>query len=53
MSGEADTIITYLIVTYDDETSVAESERATHQKGLQATVTFILKVRRVNVIAST
>ena len=52
MSGEFDDIVTYLIVKCNDETSVAAAERVTHKKGMQATVTFILKVRGVNFISS-
>ena len=53
LSGEVDDIVTYIIVTGDDETSVATSGRKMHGKGLQATVTFLLKVRGVDVITST
>ena len=42
-----------LIVTFDYKTSVAAAERVMHQKGMHATVAFILEVRGVNVITST
>ena len=48
-----DDIVTYLIVTCDVETSVSPAESMTHQKGLQATVLFLLEVRGVNFIRST
>ena len=51
-SGKADDLCTYLIVMFNYETSVAVSERVMHKKGLQETVTFLLKVRGVNVITS-
>ena len=42
LSGEVDNIVTYLVVTCDEKTSVAAAERVTNLKGLQATVTFSL-----------
>ena len=48
-----DDIITYLVLTCNDETSISAAKRVTQRKGLQAIVTFILKFRRVNVITST
>ena len=45
LSSEVDDLITYLIVTCDDKTSVAADKRVTHRKGLHATVTFIMEVR--------
>ena len=53
MSSKVDDLVTYPIVTCDDETSVAAAERVMHRKGLQATVKFILNVRWVNGITST
>ena len=53
MSGKLDDLITYIIVTCDAKTSVTASGRVRHRKYLQTTVKFILKVRGVNVIAST
>ena len=50
---KVDDLVTYLIVTWDDETSVATAECVMHRKGLQATVKFILNVRWVNGITST
>ena len=52
-SDKVDDLVTYLIVTWDDETSVATAECVMHRKGLQATVKFILNVRWVNGITST
>ena len=48
-----DYLVKYLILTFDDKTSVAIAERVMHQKVLHATIKFILKVRGVNVITST
>ena len=48
-----DDLATYLIMMYEDETSVAAAERVMNRKGLKATVTFPLKVRGVNVIRCT
>ena len=53
MSGKLDDIFTYLIVTFNDDTSVAAAECVTHRKFLQATVAFLLKVGGVKVISST
>ena len=50
LSGEVDGIVMYLIVKCNDKTSIAAAERVMHRKGLQATVAFPLKVRRVNII---
>ena len=48
-----DNLVTYLIVTFNDETSVAASDHVTHRKGQQETVAFILQVGRVTIIKST
>ena len=48
-----DDLVTYLIVTYDNETSVSAAERVMHQKGLYAIAIFILEVRVVNVLTIT
>ena len=53
MTGELDYLVTYIIVTCNDDTSVATAELVTHRKGLQDKITFILKVGEVNVITST
>ena len=53
LSGEVYDLIMYIIVAYNDATSVAVDKHVTHRKGLQETVVFILKVRGVNVIPST
>ena len=53
MSSKGDDLVTYPIVTCDEETSVAAAERVMHRKGLQATVKFILNIRWVNGITST
>ena len=45
-------IVVYLVVTCNDETSVAADEYMTHIKGLQETVTFISKFRGVHIITS-
>ena len=43
LSGKVYDIVTYIIVTCDDENSVTTSDRATQRKFLRATVTFIFK----------
>ena len=48
-----DDLVAYLVVKYDDETSIAEDERINYRKGLHATIAFILEVRAVNLIMST
>ena len=48
-----DYLVRYIVVTCDDETSVAASERVIYRKSLQATIAFSLKVRWVNVITCT
>ena len=53
MSGNEDDLALYLIVTCNDNTSVAAAESVTHRNVLQATVTFLLKFRGVNIITST
>ena len=53
LSGKVDDIVMYLVVTFDYKTYVAVDERVMYIKVLQATVTFILKVGRFNVITST
>ena len=53
LSNEVDDLVTYLIVTLYDETSVSAAERVTLREGLQATVTFIIKVKGVIAITST
>ena len=53
LSSKVDNIVTYPIVTCHDKTSVAADYRVTHRKSLQATVTFHLKGRGVNVITCT
>ena len=50
LSGEVNDIITYLILKCNDNTSIASSEVLTHRKGMQATDSFLLKDRGVNVI---
>ena len=50
LSGEVNDIIKYLILKCNDNTSIASSEVLTHRKGMQATATFLLNVRAVNVI---
>ena len=51
--GKLNDLATYLVVTCNDETSVAAAERVMHRKGLQANVTFSLKFRAFNVIMCT
>ena len=53
MYGEVDDIVTYLVVKCNGKTSVAVADRVMHRKGLQATITFYLKVRGVNIITCT
>ena len=52
-SDKVDDLVTYIFVTCNDKTYVATSERVTHRKYLQSTVTFPLKIRGVNVITCT
>ena len=49
---KVDDIVTYLIGTCNDETVVRETQHAMHQKGLHATVAFVLDVRGFNEIQS-
>ena len=53
LSRDVDYLILYLILTCNDENSVAAADCVTHRKFLQATIAFILKVRGVNIITST
>ena len=53
LSCEVDDIVMYLIVTCDCDTSVWTDQRLMHQKGLHATVTFILEDRGDKVVTST
>ena len=53
LSGKMDDLVTYIIVTCDDDTYVDASKGLTHRKGPQATIKFLLKVRGFNVISST
>ena len=46
-------IVTYLAVTCDSETSVAEDDQVTLIKGLQETVSLYFKVRGVKFIICT
>ena len=50
---EVDNIVTYLIVAYNYKNSVWAAHRLTHKKGFHATLTFVLEIRGVNVVAST
>ena len=52
MYGKVDDLITHFIVTYNDNTFIAASEHVTQIKGLQETVTFILKAVGANNITS-
>ena len=45
-------LVTYLIVTCDENNSVREAQRVLHQKGLHATVAFVLEVRGINIVTS-
>ena len=53
LSGEVYDLVTYLIMTCDDKTSVSAAEGMTIRKCLQAAISFIYKVRGVNVIMIT
>ena len=53
MSIRVDDLVTYSVVTCDDETSVSAYERVIYIKGLQATIAYYVKVRWVNVITCT
>ena len=48
-----DDVFTYIIVVCNDKTSVKSAQHVTHQKGLHATVAFMLEYRGVNIVAST
>ena len=48
-TGNVDDLVTYLIVTCNDDTYVAADELVKHRKGLQASIKFILEVRGVSV----
>ena len=52
-SGKLDDLVTYVIVTYNDDTYIASDDNVTYIKCLQATVTFSLKFREVNIIMYT
>ena len=47
---EMDDIVTYLIVTCNDKIYVSTVQCVMHQRGLHATIVFVLEVRGVNVI---
>ena len=47
-----DDLVTYLIVTCNENTSIDSYYLVTHIKRLQATVTFLVKVSGVNIIMS-
>ena len=51
--SKVDGLFEYLVVTCNDETFIATAEHLIHIKGLQATVSFSLKVGGVNVITYT
>ena len=51
--SEVDDLVTYLIVTFNDKTTVRVDQHVAHQKGLHATVRFFLVIRGVNVLRST
>ena len=53
LSGMMDDIGTYLIVTYNYETSVTAAEHVNHQKYLHGTIIFILGFSGVNIIMIT
>ena len=48
--GKIDYLVTYLILTCNDNISVYADEHVIHRKGPQEIIAFILKVRGVNVI---
>ena len=51
--GKVGYLVAYIIVACNYETSIAADKRVTYRKGLQATVIFLLKVRRANVVSNT
>ena len=53
MSDNVEYIVTYIVVTCNDNTSSTASECVMQRKGLQAIVAFDLKVRGVDVITCT
>ena len=53
LSSQVNYLVMYRIVTCGDDKSIATAERVMHRKYLQATITFILKVRGLNVIMCT
>ena len=53
LSFDVDDLVTYLIVTCDDETSVRTAQCVMHRKDFHATAVFVLEVREVNLVTST
>ena len=55
-SCEVEKLITYFVMTCDDETSVSASQSMTYRKLLRTTIAFLLKVGgggRVNIVIYT
>ena len=50
---EVDDLVMYIIVTCDENASVAAADRVMHRNNLQANIKFIFKVRSVNIITRT
>ena len=48
-----DYIVTYLVVTCDDESTIRAAQRVMHRRGFHATVAFVLDIGGVNVVTST
>ena len=46
-------LVTYLIVTCNDDTDVRVAQRVIHRKYLYVTVTFFGDIREVNIVTST
>ena len=53
LSGKVDDLVTYLVVTCYDKTTVAAAGRRTHIKVLQATAAFSFKVEGAHGITCT
>ena len=48
-----DDLVTYLVVTCDDESAIKAYQRVTYQKHLHATVILVLQIGGFNVVTST
>ena len=53
MFQEVDDIVTYLIVTGNDDITIRAAQRMMHREGLHTTVTFVLEIWGVNIVTNT